>query len=142
MGECGGNSDEKEGDMSLDSSFTSMYSNESLYIPTPQKRIRDNFPIIPIPNTMCFLELKQLENFIHQLNSIRCCSTQGCTGVLIPSTVKSIGLGGAVSISFTCNGCFLHHAHFESSVRYEGTSEVSIAVQIAFMVAGMQIFTE
>ena len=57
MGECGGNSDEKEGDMSLDSSFTSMYSSESLYIPIPQKRIRDNFPIIPIPNKMCFLKL-------------------------------------------------------------------------------------
>ena len=122
--------------MSLDSSFTSVCTTESLYVPTPQKRIRDNFPIIPIPNKMCFFELKQLDIFIQQLNSIRCCSTRGCTGVLIPSTIKSIGLGGAVSIFFTCNGCFLHHAHFESSVQYEGTSEVSIAVQVAFMVAG------
>ena len=58
--------------------------------------------------------------------------------MFIPSTVKSIELGGAVSIFFTCNGCFLHHAHFESSVRYEGTctSEASVAVQVAFMVAG------
>ena len=128
-----GISDEKEGDVSLDTSYNSV---ESLYVPTPQKKIRDSFPIIPIPNKICFLELKQLDSFIEQLNSIRCCSTHGCTGVLIPSTVKSIGLGGAVSIFFTCNGCFLHHAHFESSVQYEGTSEVSVAVQVAFMVAG------
>lgn len=50
--------------------------------------------------------------------------------------VKSTGLEGAVSIFFTCNCCFLQHAHFESSVQYESMSEVSVAVQVAFMVAG------
>ena len=34
---------------------------------------------------MCFLELKHLDNFIQQLNSIWCFSTHGCTGVLILS---------------------------------------------------------
>ena len=54
--------------------------------------------------------------------------------------VKSIGLGGAISVEYICNGCVGQHAHFEASRRYDieygSMSEVGMAVQVAFIVAG------
>ena len=120
--ECGGNSDEKEGDMSVTMLDSFLCLNVmrrdhcTFQPPPPQKRIRDNFPIIPISNKVCFLELKQLDSFVQQLNTVRSCLTPGCKGVLAPLTVKNTGLGSAVSICFSCNDCFLQHTHFESSV--------------------------
>ena len=86
-------------------------SSESLYIPTPTKVLWEHWVCVKvlIPDKMCFLELKQLETFVELLNSVRCCVTPGRSGVLIPSAVKSIGLGGAVSITFSCNHCLMHH---------------------------------
>ena len=55
---------------------------------------------VPIPDKMCFLELKQLKSFVELLNSVRCCVTPGCSGALVPSVVRSIGLDGAISITF------------------------------------------
>ena len=102
----------------------SFESSQSIYIPTPQKNLwahritRD----VPIPDRVCFVELKQLDSFVQQLNACRHCSTPGCSGDLVPSHVKTIGLGGAVSITFSCSGCLMHHIPFESSVKCDGTT--------------------
>ena len=55
-----------------------------------------------------------------------------------PVKVSTIGLGGAVSIKYNCNGCGKHEAHFETSSKNElyNTSDISISVQVAFIVAG------
>ena len=116
----------------------SFESSQSIYIPTPQKNLwahritRD----VPIPDRVCFVELKQLDSFVQQLNACRHCSTPGCSGDLVPSHVKTIGLGGAVSITFSCSGCLMHHIPFESSVKCDGTTKIGVAVQVAFVVAG------
>ena len=73
----------------------------SLYIPTPQRKVRKrikNTSIVPL--NICFMDLNQLDKFIKQVNQIRCCATPGCKGALSPINVKSEGLGGAVSITY------------------------------------------
>ena len=118
----------------IDSSFLSLDSDTSVYVPTPQKK---KFATkIVFPNKLCFVELHQVEKFVQQLNSIRCCSTLGCKGVLFPETVKLNSLGGAVSICYSCNGCTVQRALFESCLRDNDSNKVSMSVQVAFIIAG------
>ena len=133
-------SGDEEGELSVDDLDT---SSQSLYIPTPTKVLWEDLVCVevPIPDKMCFLELKQLESFVELVNSVRRCVTPGCSGALVPSAVKSIGLGGAISITFSCNRCLMHHIPFESSVKCGGTTEVAVAVQVAFLVAGCTHYT-
>ena len=51
--------------------------------------------------------------------------------------MKSLGLGGAISITYACNGCASQWALFKTS-KYElgCATEISIAVQVAFIIAG------
>ena len=131
----------KEGDFycsDLDSSFVSSQSCDSIYIPTPQKKLWEHHISVevPVPDSVCFLELKQLNALVEQLNSCRRCVTPGCSGALVPSSVKKSGLGGAISITLSCSGYLLHHFSFESSLKFKGTTKVGAAVQVAFIVAG------
>ena len=66
------------------------------------------------------------------------CATPGCKGKLTLVHVKSAGLGGVVSIGYNCTGCVSQTAVFETSAKYEldNTTEVSVAVQVAFIIAG------
>lgn len=52
--------------------------------------------------------------------------------------MRCAGLGGAVSIKYTCNGCVCKTAMFQTSTKFElGRScDISTAVQVAFIVAG------
>ena len=52
--------------------------------------------------------------------------------------MRSVGLGGTVSISCTCNGCGNRGAIFETSSKYElgSATEISVAIQVAFIIAG------
>ena len=90
---------------------------------------------VSVPQKLCFMDLTQLDKFIKQL---RMCATQGCKGELTPVKVSTFGLGGAVSIKYNCNGCGKHEAHFETSSKNElyNTSDISMSVQVAFIVAG------
>ena len=84
------------------------------------------------------MNLSQLDKFMEQVNSIRSCITPGCNGKLIPVHVRSTGLGGALSISYTCSGCAGHSALFNTSSKYDlsNNNEISVAVQVPFIVAG------
>ena len=74
------------------------------------------------------------------MNQIRCCATPGCKGALCPIHVKSLGLGGALSITYACNGCASQWALFETSKYDLGcVTEISIAVQVAFIIAGCDV---
>ena len=129
-----------EGDEETDSLNVTVESNDgSLYVPTPQRKVIErieNTSIIPL--SICFMDLKQLNKFIKQVNQIRCCATPGCKGALCPIHVKSLGLGGALSITYACNGCASQWALFETSSKYElgCATEISIAAQVAFIIAG------
>ena len=100
-----------------DTSFVSEVS--SLYLPTPEKMVKDSLTPVSIPKKLCFVDIKSLQNFINQINDIRSCTTPGCDGNIVPTEVKSIGLGGAISIFYACNGCVIknlqnlnHHLNF------------------------------
>ena len=58
---------------------------------------------------------------------------QGC-----PVQMSTFGLGGAVSIKYNCNGCGKHKAPFETSSKSKlyNTSDISMSVRVAFIVAG------
>ena len=109
--------------------------DDSLYIPTPERMVREkikNTSIVPL--NVCFMDLRQLDKFMKQLNEVRVCATPGCKGKLTPVHVKSAGLGGAVSIGYNCTGCVSQTAVFETSAKYEldNTTEVSIASSAGF----------
>ena len=46
------------------------------------------------------MDLTQLDKFMKQLNQVRKCATPGCQGSLTPVHVKSVGLGGAITIGY------------------------------------------
>ena len=113
-------------------------ADDSVHLPTLPPPIRHTLKSVSIPQKICFMDLAQLDKFIEQLNRIRSCVTPGCMGELTPVKVSSVGLGGAVSIKYNCNGCAHQEALFETSSKYElhNTSDISVAVQVAFIVAG------
>ena len=86
------------------------------------------------------MDLNQFDKFIKQVNEVCCCATPGYNGALTPVYAKSVGLGGAVSISCTCNGCGNRGAIFETSSKYMyelgDATEISVAIQVAFIIAG------
>ena len=43
--------------------------------------------------------------FLTSIATSRCGVTEGCTGVLVPVSIRTVGLGGAIEILFACNGC-------------------------------------
>ena len=98
-------------------SFTIESDNDSIHLctPAPFPLLRRTIKVVSVSRKICFMDLVQLDKFIEQLNHIRSCVTPGCTGVLAPVKVSSIGLGGAVSIKYKCNGCANHEAQLETS---------------------------
>ena len=86
------------------------------------------------------MTLPQLEKFVQSVNTIRGCKTPNCAGALVPVAVKSRGLGGALSITFTCNGCASQWALFDTCAKYQlrsgYVSDISVCVQVAFLIAG------
>ena len=77
------------------------------------------------------MDLNQFDKFIKQVNEIHCCCTPGCKGALTPVYVKSVGLGGTVSISCTCNDCGNRGAIFETS-KYELGSATKLVLLYSF----------
>ena len=74
------------------------------------------------------MDLKQVNKFIKQVNQIRCCATPGCKGTLCRIHVTILGLGGALSITYACNGCVSQWALFEY--------ELGCATEIEYCHAG------
>ena len=129
-------SSDKETD-GLNMTTESHTDDGSLYVPTPQRMVRENLKNVS-SNIVCFMDLNQFDKFIKQVNEVCCCATPGCKGALTPVYVKSVGLGGAVSISCTCSGCGNRGVMFETSAKYAlgSATEISIGIQVAFIIGG------
>ena len=115
-------------------------SDESEYLPTPQKLMKC-YPVEKCPEAserkLCFLDTDALQVFIDQVNSSRTCVTPGCKGNWVPVVITSKGLGGALSVTYRCDGCRIQGARFDTSYQQTGhTSEISEAVKVAFIVSG------
>ena len=113
-------------------------NNDSLlYVPTPERSSEKLNPI-DIPEKIFVVSLKQLNVFVEAINSVRCCVTPGCNGILVPVSLQSKGLGGTVNISYVCNGCGISKVFFEGSLKNESlnTTEVGASIQVAFIISG------
>ena len=73
----------------------------------------------PDSNGLFVGELSQLRDFITSINSNSACMTPGCKGKLVCTALKRSGLGGAVDMSFACDGCNNRKTTFQSSTRYK-----------------------
>ena len=109
--------------------FTIESADDSVHLPTPPPLIRRTLKAVTIPQKVCFMDLAQLDKFIEQVNHIRSCVTPGCMGELTPVKVSSVGLGGAVSIKYNCNGCAHQEALFEHPPNTSCTIPVILVLQ-------------
>ena len=123
-----------------DVSISSMASNTSLYVPTPMKQkvgLVARNPI-KVPGKLYVGQACQVLQLVEQVNGICRCATAGCKGRLIPYHSKSCGLGGALQVTFVCNGCWVHSITFNSTLNLAETSRnvVSFALQVAHLISG------
>ena len=93
-GEC---SDTDQHDVSLD---------DSIYVPTPDRHLKIKLNRVE-SHKVAFMDTAELDKFVAVINEIRGCKTPNCKGKLIPVEVKSTGLGGALNITYVCDGCQL-----------------------------------
>ena len=115
--------------------------DDSLYMPTPERRVQvvvSKASPCHMPNEVCFMELRQLNKFIEEINCCVSCKTRGCEGNLVPVHVNSGGLGGSITVKYACSGCASKGAVFEASANYElgATTIIGMCVQVAFIIAG------
>ena len=83
------------------------------------------------------MEMADIERLMTAVSKIRGCKTPGCEGSLVPVQVKSTGLGGALCISFACDGCSKQRVTLRpAEFSLKQKSRVSICVKVAFIVAG------
>ena len=82
------------------------------------------------------MDLVQVDQFVQQMNQVRSCNTLGCMGSLVPVSVRYSGLGAAVSMSYGCDGCASKWVVLGSSMGRQTSTEISWAIQVAFIVAG------
>lgn len=129
---------ESTDDSVISDSSMSGSDNDSLYVPTPERPLPIKTSRIDLPRKMVFMDLSKLDEFIDAINKIRGCNTPQCDGALIPVNVKSSGLGGAISICYSCSKCSSKHAVLETSSKYQlgKMSDISMCVQVAFILAG------
>lgn len=59
-------------------------------------------------------------------------------GLLVPSKVETVGLGGTINIPFACSGCQLRSVNFQGSSMVEASRRtvVGLALAVAFIVSG------
>ena len=96
-------------------------------------------PIL-LPNKLCLIELSQSGNFINTVNEIRSCTIPRCKENLAPVAVKCRGLGGAITVRYSCDGCCLKGATFEAHSKCKAvlahSNTISVSLQVAFIIAG------
>ena len=79
------------------------------------------------------MDTELLEKFVRQINDIKACITPGCSGKLVPVSITNKGLGGALSVTYVCDGCEVQKAQFDTSYVDSGRCVIGQAVQVAFI---------
>ena len=85
-------------------------------------------------NGAFFCQKSQLQHFIDQINKTSRCITENCNGVLKPVSIQMAGFGGTVRIQYD----FIERRLTldSSTVTAHDQSDLSLALQIGFIVAG------
>ena len=103
-------------------------------MPTPEHRSKKKLSRI-VSQKMAFMDLSQLDRFMTTVNRVRGCNTPDCKGGLMPVQVLNTGLGGALCITYVCDGCQFQRAEFKASSVCK-LINASECVQTAFIIAG------
>ena len=90
--------------VSTDSNDVSLSGSDSSWVLSPEQLARHVSPV-PCRDRVAFMERADIERLMTAVSKVRGCKTPGCEGSLVPVQVKSTGLGGALCISFVCDGC-------------------------------------
>ena len=115
-----------------------METDDEEYIPTPLQ-LAEGEPLEPvnIPNHCAFIELRQIEQFVNQINKTRSCRTAGCNGRLAPCDVMTYGMGVAVKVTYMCSGCqCVLHFQPSSNTTQLVRNNLKLAIQVSFITAG------
>lgn len=119
-------------------SSSSSSSDDSDYIPTPL-RPKPKKPLKPCstPHHCVIMDLKQVGQFVEQINDTRACTTIGCYGKLVPLEVVTRGMGGTAIVAYACDDC---QCILELQASSENTqlanNDISLATQVAFITGG------
>ena len=138
---------QSQGEGTMQPSKTETSGSE--YVPTPVKKTRTYQPMDPVfeeesvrdyftENCFFIAEKIAQDSFAEDVCRQRACATQGCRGVLVPSRVERVSLGGGAKIFYTCSGCEEGDIHFNSStfVLESRRSVVALSVAVAFILSG------
>ena len=121
-----------------DSCSSSSLSEESSseYCPTPLKKAR--FNSVSLGDGLFVCQTSQLQEFIDQINKTSSCYTPNCNGKLVPVDIKLVGLGGSVTVKFSCSQCTERVLNFTSSadISFSRRTMSSLAIQVAFIAKG------
>ena len=90
--------------LSTDSDDVSLSGSDSSWVLSPEQLARHVSPVT-CRDRVAVMEMADIERSMTAVSKIRGCKTPGCEGSLVPVQVKSTGLGGALCISFACDGC-------------------------------------
>ena len=122
--------------VSTDSNDVSLSGSDSSWVLSPEQLARHVSPV-PCRDRVAVMEMADIERLMTAVSKIRGCKTPGCEGSLVPVQVKSTGLGGALCISFACDGCSKQRVTLRpAEFSLKQKSRVSICVQVAFILAG------
>ena len=112
----------------------------SEYLPTPVKKVCLSKNVSPneLGNSVFLCQTTQLQAFIDQVNETTLCYSPQCTGKLVPVNIKHVGLGGSVTVKFSCTGCAERMLNLASSndIAFSRRMVCSLALQVAFIAGG------
>ena len=118
--------------VSTDSNDASLSGSDSSWVLSPEQLARHVSPV-PCRDRVAVMEMAD----IGLMTAVRGCKTPECEGSLVPVQVKTTGLGGALCISFACDGCSKQRVTLRpAEFSLKQKSCVSICVQVAFILVG------
>lgn len=89
----------------LDQSFTEHTSDDNYSHSPPKQAKRELMPLKSIGNKVFIAQSSAFGDFINQINMTSQCKTYNCKGKLMLAGVRTLGLGGAILLRFSCSGC-------------------------------------
>ena len=95
---------------------------------------------IEFPNKYVVCRTCDIYDLIEQVNATSACTqTEGCEGKLVPSRVRTVGLGGGCQLSFSCNGCNSRRICTEAALASSSSRRylTSLAVQVSSIIGGV-----
>ena len=95
---------------------------------------------IESPNEYVVCRTCDIYDLIEQVNAASACTvTEGCDGKLVPSRVRTVGLGGDCQVAFACNGGDSRRICTEAALASSSSRRylTSLALQVCSIIGGL-----